>query len=68
MKTHKRSAIQRIFNHGYIAAIRGKSLSTCPYEEATDKHFQWTSGWREGRQDHWSGNAAFAGMHKAQMR
>lgn len=68
MKTQKRDAIQRIFNHGYHAAIKGKSLSSCPYDQTTDKHFQWMSGWREGRQDHWDGNAAIAGLHKAQVR
>lgn len=55
----------RVYNHGYHAAIKGKSLSTCPYESfGSEKRHQWTSGWRDGRSDQWSGNSAFCGLHK----
>ncbi len=63
MKTQKRNTQQRAFKHGYKAAIFGKSISSCPHEAQGMRH-QWTSGWREGRQDHWDGNTAIAGLHK----
>ena len=63
MKTQKRNGQERAFNHGYKAAVIGKSISTCPHEESIKRH-QWTSGWREGREDHWSGNTAIAGFNK----
>ncbi len=65
MKTQKRDNLTRTFNHGYQAAVHGKSLSKCPYDEyGSPKRNEWTRGWREGRQDQWSGNTAIAGLHK----
>ncbi len=65
MKTHKRDSQMRTYNHGYIAAVKGKSLSLCPYEtEGSEKRHQWTSGWRDGRSDQWDGKAAIGGLHK----
>lgn len=63
MKTQKRDPQERAYNHGYKAAIFGKSINTCPHESESMR-YKWTSGWREGRQDHWSGNTAIAGLHK----
>lgn len=61
MKTQKRSHIERAFSKGYQAGIDGRSRSICPHE-AGDARQTWLSGWREGREDHWSGfgRAAFA--------
>lgn len=65
MKSQKRDSEKRIFHHGYLAGARGKSLSECPYTAfGSDKRHQWTSGWREGRSDQWSGKASIAGLHK----
>lgn len=63
MKRHKRDGQERAFNSGYKAAIYGKSMSRCPHEQETLR-FQWNAGWREGREDYWSGNASVAGIHK----
>ena len=63
MKTQKRNVQERAFNHGYKAAVVGKSIGTCPHEEIS-KRQNWMAGWREGREDHWSGNTAIGGLHK----
>lgn len=63
MKSYKRDGQERAFNSGYRAAIFGKSVSQCPHEKESLR-FQWTAGWREGREDFWSGNASIAGIHK----
>lgn len=63
MRRQKRDGQERAFNHGYMAAIRGKSLETCPHENE-NMRYQWTAGWREGRQDHWDGHTGIAGLHK----
>ncbi|HAZ80205.1 MAG TPA: ribosome modulation factor [Porticoccaceae bacterium] len=55
MKKHKRDPEQRSYVKGYQAAIQGRSLSICPHQENTKTAFQWSRGWREGRQDGWSG-------------
>ncbi len=65
MKTQKRDSQTRTYNHGYKAAVTGKSLSACPYDSfGSDKRHQWTSGWRDGRSDQWAGNTAIGGLHK----
>ena len=63
MKKQKRDGQERAFNHGYRAAMSGKSMNHCPHEEQTKRN-QWISGWREGRQDHWDGYTGVAGLHK----
>ena len=66
MKRHKRDGSERAFKHGYKAAITGKSIDSCPHENESMR-FQWTTGWREGRQDHWSGYTGVAGLHKSSV-
>ena len=63
MKRYKRDGQERAFNNGYKTAYYGKSINACPHEQEALR-FQWTAGWREGRQDHWSGNTSIAGLHK----
>lgn len=64
MKKYKRDGQERAFNSGYKAAVYGKSHSLCPHEQETLR-FQWMAGWREGREDYWSGKHTLAGLHKA---
>ncbi len=63
MKKQKRDGQERAFNHGYKAAIQGRTIDNCPHESEAMR-FQWVSGWREGRQDHWYGYTGIAGLHK----
>lgn len=63
MKRQKRDGQDRAFNHGYKAAIKGKSLDDCPHDQE-QMRYQWTVGWREGRQAQWEGMTGVAGLHK----
>lgn len=54
MKRQKRSHVERAFSKGYQAAMSGRSWSSCPFETGEARQM-WMSGWREGREDHWSG-------------
>lgn len=54
MKRQKRNQIERAFSKGYQAGIEGRSRNLCPHENA-DVRQNWINGWREGREDHWSG-------------
>ncbi len=54
MKTQKRTHMERAFSKGYQAGIEGRSRSICPHETSIARQ-TWLTGWREGRQDHWSG-------------
>ncbi len=54
MRTKKRDRVERAYNLGYKAGIRGKSLDICPYSIATTRG-SWMGGWRAGRQDSRSG-------------
>ncbi|HEY9034585.1 MAG TPA: ribosome modulation factor [Pseudomonadales bacterium] len=63
MKRQKRDGQERAFNHGFKAAMLGKSLNDCPHGEK-NMRFQWTVGWREGRQARWEGMTGVAGLHK----
>lgn len=63
MKKQKRDGEVRAFNHGYQAAVSGKSLDHCPHE-SEPKRYQWVTGWREGRQDQWSGVSATSILHR----
>jgi len=65
MKRQKRSNIDRAFSKGYQAASGGKSWSSCPYETGEARQV-WMSGWREGRQDHWSGFNQMTHIQKLQ--
>ena len=55
VKKHKKDPTHRLHAKGYQAAIAGRNQSACPYQEGTNASFYWLSGWREGRQDQWSG-------------
>lgn len=54
MKRQKRSHVDRAFSKGYQAAMSGRSWSNCPFETG-EARLVWMSGWREAREDHWSG-------------
>ena len=66
MKKQKRDGQERAFNHGYKTAIQGRHVDNCPHESESMR-FQWVSGWREGRQDHWDGYTGVAGLHKVSV-
>ncbi len=48
MKMKKRNKSERAYHKGYDAAIKGKSVSRCPYSVAETRG-AWMGGWREGR-------------------
>ncbi|MFV8782446.1 ribosome modulation factor [Microbulbifer sp. SA54] len=54
MKRQKRNPSDRAFHKGYVAAMEGRNSESCPYEVAS-LHQEWVNGWRQGRQDYWSG-------------
>lgn len=54
MKSQKRNHADRAYGKGYQAGISGRSRDLCPHEGGVARH-EWISGWREGREDHWSG-------------
>ena len=63
MKRQKRNPSERAFSKGYMAGFEGRSRSSCPHE--THKiRFDWLNGWREGRNDQWSGFNRFATAQK----
>ncbi len=49
MKKQKRDRVERAFNSGFKAGIRGRSGEQCPYESLLDLRSTWFNGWREGR-------------------
>jgi len=55
MKKHKKDLSHRAFIKGYQAAIKDRSLSSCPYQSTSSLEFHWNTGWRQGRADYWSG-------------
>ena len=65
MKKHKRDPEHRSYVKGYQTAIQGRSLSVCPYQEDTTMAYHWLRGWREGREDGWSGYNASTCQQKA---
>ncbi|WP_370978677.1 ribosome modulation factor [Agaribacterium sp. ZY112] len=54
MKRQKRDRSDLAFSRGYQSGYSGGSRDKCPYETGFIRH-QWLSGWREGREDRWSG-------------
>lgn len=55
MKRQKRNQSERAFYKGYLAATtHNKALESCPFENG-ELHQAWVNGWREGREDYWSG-------------
>ena len=49
MKKHKKDLTHRAFLRGYQAAIKERSISSCPYSTESNLGFQWCTGWRQGR-------------------
>ena len=66
MKTQKRSILDRAYTHGYKAAISGRSIDICPHNNESTR-FQWTSGWREGRQNFHQGLTGVAGIQSSAL-
>lgn len=54
MRSQKRNPIEKAFTKGYQAAMSGKSWAACPFESGKARVI-WMNGWREAREDHWSG-------------
>ena len=54
MKRQKRDRTNTLFNRGFQAGLNGKSRDVCPVN-TTDLRSHWMSGWRQGREAHWSG-------------
>lgn len=54
MKRQKRDQTERAFSRGYISGVEGRSRTLCPHESGPSR-LEWMSGWREAREDHWSG-------------
>lgn len=54
MKRQKRNLSDRAFHKGYVAAVQGRNHDSCPHEDGA-RHQEWVNGWRQGRQDYWSG-------------
>lgn len=65
MRRQKRDPVHRSYLKGYQAAIHGRSLNTCPYQMDSPLGYHWSRGWREGREDHWSGYNEFTFQQKA---
>lgn len=63
MKRQKRNKNELIFSRGYQSGLVGRSKDNCPYITDLQKQL-WINGWREGRQDQWSGYSGVSGIHK----
>jgi ribosome modulation factor len=63
MRSQKRSPVEKAFTKGYQAAMSGKPWSSCPFESGKARTV-WMNGWREGREDHWSGFDTHAQVQK----
>ncbi|WP_188860351.1 ribosome modulation factor [Marinobacterium nitratireducens] len=61
MRRQKRDKTSTLFNRGFQAGLEGKSMSSCPVSE-TDMRSHWMSGWREGRDAHWSGQSGVSAI------
>ena len=55
MKKKKKDQSFRAYSKGYQAAVQDRSLSACPYVIDSNMAYHWARGWREGREDFWSG-------------
>ncbi|SFB79094.1 ribosome modulation factor [Marinospirillum celere] len=63
MKSQKRDRAQRVYTRGYQAGLKGQSREKCP-SLPDELHTNWMSGWREGREDMWSGMRGVSAIHK----
>lgn len=66
MKRQKRNHADRAFYQGYLAALRNKSVDSCPFIEVAPRQ-EWVNGWREGREDYWNGFDETTKAHKLEM-
>ncbi|WP_081803651.1 ribosome modulation factor [Halotalea alkalilenta] len=66
MKRQKRDPSQQAFLRGYKAGVSGRSRDLCRSRDVNLRE-SWMSGWREGRQDQWSGMIGVSGIHKNPM-
>lgn len=63
MKRQKRDPKHRAFARGYHMGIHGKSRDLCPFNDI-EKRQAWLNGWRDGREDNWSGLTGTAGVSR----
>ncbi|SFX00821.1 ribosome modulation factor [Marinospirillum alkaliphilum] len=63
MKRQKRDRANRVYTRGYQAGLAGQSREKCPTQQE-DLRTSWLSGWREGREDMWSGMRGVSAIHK----
>ncbi|MFK7159979.1 ribosome modulation factor [Marinospirillum sp. MEB164] len=63
MKRQKRDRTQSVFTRGYQAGMAGQSKDKCPLTQEDLRH-NWLNGWREGREDRWSGMRGVSAIHK----
>ncbi len=63
MKKQKRDPAQRVFTRGYQAGLNGLSHEKCPTQQESLR-VCWLNGWREGREDRWSGMRGVSAIHK----
>ncbi len=54
MRKQKRDRSSTLYKRGFSAGLAGKSQTDCPVS-SIDLRSHWMSGWREGRDAHWSG-------------
>ncbi len=54
MKRQKRDMSARAYKKGYMAGLSGRSKDSCPLDKPHTRQ-EWLNGWREGREDNWSG-------------
>lgn len=64
MRRQKRDISHRAYIKGYQAGFSGKNKSSCPHQETTEIAQDWLNGWREGREDKWSGYNEQTGQQK----
>ena len=64
MKRHKRDKEDRAFVKGYQNGLSGKSKDLNPYVDNTIRQ-SWLSGWRQGREDNWSGYIGVANVGRS---